>query len=109
VNGSELYRIRKFLNLTPDAFAMQLGYRGNSRNNSTLITKYEKGLKQIPLTVASLAWLLEQWVILNDAIGYGDALPTWPEWPGYEKELEPLKPDDDPAGGPPADTESDVS
>ncbi len=101
MKGSEFREIRESLGLTPNEFAIELGYRGNERNNDALIDRYENGSKQIPLTVASLAWLIRKWV------DFGEGLPDWPEWQGYELELKPLN--DDPAGGSPAPNESDAS
>lgn len=108
MKGEEFRQIRKELGLTPNELAIELGYRGNERNNDALIDRYENGSKQIPLTVASLAWLIRQWV---DAIciitGNNDIeLPEWPEWEGYDLELKPLSAEDDPAGGPPEPDES---
>ncbi len=109
MKGSEFRKIREELGLTPNEFAIELGYRGNDRNNDALIDRYENGSKQIPLTVASLAWLIREWVVLGKSIGVeeGGLLPNWPEWEGYELELKPLS-NGDPAGGPPASNESDI-
>src|SRR5882724_11079991 len=109
VKGPEFRQIREELGLTPNEFAIELGYRGNERNNDALIDRYENGSRQIPLTVASLAWLILEWVVLARAYtGHKDIeLPDWPEWEGYELELKPLN--DDPAGGPPAPNESSYS
>lgn len=100
MNGLELRRIRNKFGLTKDAMGSELGYRGSERNNSALIKTYEQGRKRIPLTVASLAFLLEKYYDLTGA------LPEWPYWPGYDLELEPLKPE---AGGDPVETEKDVA
>jgi len=133
VKGPEFRKIREELGLTRNEFAIELGYRGNERNNSTLIERYEHDRKQIPLTVASLAWLIREYVdLVGTATGNeGIELPDWPEWEGYElekdvdrmegigKELQTFikgyeegldeQPDDDPAGGPPASNESSSS
>ena len=101
MKGKEFFEIRKKLGLTADEFAQHLGYRGNRRNNKVLMSRYEKDSRQIPLTVASLAWLMGQYFEI------AAALPDWPEWEGYEEELRPLKEDDDPAGGPPEPDESE--
>lgn len=108
MKGHELRRIREELGLSPNQFALELGYRGNPRNNDALIDRYENGSKQIPLTVASLAWLILEWVRVGRSLNVEESalLPQWPEWEGYELELKPLNPDDDPAGGPPAPNES---
>lgn len=111
MKGPEFRKIREELGLTPNEFALELGYRGNERNNDALIDRYENGSKQIPLTVASLAWLIREWSDLV-AVASGSSiveLPDWPQWEGYELELKPLNPDDDPAGGPPAPSESSSS
>ena len=99
MKGSEFREIRESLGLTPNEFAIELGYRGNERNNDALIGKYENGTRQIPLTVASLAWLIRDWVaLLRAATGSTDIeLPDWPEWEGYE--LKQLSDDYD--GAPP--------
>lgn len=100
MKGEEFRQIRKELGLTPNELAIELGYRGNERNNDALIDRYENGSKQIPLTVASLAWLIARYFELEGE------LPEWPEWEGYDLELKPLNTDDDPAGGPPEPDES---
>jgi len=89
MKGAELKRIRERLELSEDEFALELGYRGTARNNNTLINRYENDRKQIPLTVASLAWLIDQYFHLTLS------MPDWPEWPGYERDLEPINPDKD--------------
>jgi transcriptional regulator with XRE-family HTH domain len=81
--GAQFRSIRKKLGITKNQFAIELGYRGNDRNNCMLIKRYEQGRKQIPLTVASLAWLIE---FVFDQSG---KLPDWPEWEGYDLELVP--------------------
>lgn len=100
MKGSEFRDIRRKTKLTKNEFALELGYRGNERNNCALIKRYEQERKQIPLTVASLAWLLSLWI---DKTG---SLPEWPDWPGYELEKVPVHPIDDGAGPMPAINES---
>ena len=104
MKGSEFRQIREDLGLTPNEFAIELGYRGNELNNDRLIDRYENGTRQIPLTVASLAWLIREWSDLS-AIITGNPnieLPVWPEWEGYElKQL-----NDDYDGAPPGSNES---
>lgn len=78
MKGDKFREIRVKLGLYPHEFAVELGYRGGKRSNEGLIRAYEENRKQIPLTVASLAWLLEQWFE-----NFGD-LPEWPIWDGYE-------------------------
>ena len=104
MKGPELRKIREELGLTRSELAIELGYRGTERNNEMLIRKYEHDNRQIPLTVASLAWLIREYVDLVGVVtgNEGIELPDWPEWEGYE--LKPL--DDDYDGGPPAPNES---
>ena len=92
MNGLEFREIRKRLKLSKDEFARQLGYRGTRRNNYALMLRYENGSKQIPLTVASLAWLLNEYaemVAARLSISLADSLPDWPAWPGYETPIGP--------------------
>lgn len=95
MKGAEFRAIRCKLKLGEDEFALQLGYRGSRRNNRALLMRYERDSRQIPLTVASLAWLLEQYFDLTGE------LPVWPEWSGYA-----MVPDKPRAGRPPASNES---
>ncbi len=63
----EFRRIRQHLNLTIDAFAIELGYEGNRKGNLKTIKRFETGERAVPLPVAKLAWLLAQ-----------NGLPDWP-------------------------------
>lgn len=99
MKGPEFRKIRKELGLTRGEFAIELGYRGNDRNNGLLLRKYEHDVRQIPLTVASLAWLIRQWFEICGE------LPEWPEWEGYElKQLD----DDYDGNASPAPNERDI-
>jgi len=69
--GRELKRIRQHLNLTIDAFAIELGYEGNRKGNLKTIKRFETGERAVPLPVGKLAWLLAR-----------HGLPEWP--PGLE-------------------------
>ena len=80
MRGSELLAIREDLGLNRDEMAVELGYRGNERNNTDLMRAYEEGRKQIPLTVARLAWVIGENYNARD-------LPEWPEWEGYDEPL----------------------
>jgi hypothetical protein len=79
MNGKDFRAIRNKLGLTKHDYAIQLGYRGNELNNTVLMKRYEQGRKQIPLTVASLAFLLDHY------FDHHCELPNWPDWPGYEE------------------------
>jgi hypothetical protein len=85
MRGEELRRIARKLDggLSKNELARELGYRGNPRNNSDLINAYYQNRKQIPLTVASLAWLIEQWFDMT-----GET-PDWPDWEGYDEQKGP--------------------
>ena len=63
----EFRRIRENLNLTRDAFAIELGYEGNDGGNKNTIKRFELGQRYVPLPVAKLAWLLAR-----------HGLPEWP-------------------------------
>lgn len=111
MKGEELRAIRNRFGLTKHDFALQLGYRGNVMNNSKLIKAYEQGRKQIPLTVASLAWLIDQWSRLNDIVNApwqapSPELPEWPAWSGYDDQLGP--PIDYDRGARPAPTKESI-
>lgn len=67
MEGSELRRIRKHLNLSPDAFAIELGYDGNPDGNRATIRRFEGGKRDIPPPVARLAHML-----------FLHGLPEWP-------------------------------
>ena len=58
--GSDLKRLRKALGLSVDAFAIELGYEGSKKNNCTTIRRFEAGKRGIPLTLAKLAWMIDQ-------------------------------------------------
>lgn len=60
VPGREFRRMREALNLSRDAFAIELGYEGNQNGNRNTIKRFEEEHRPVPLPVAKLAWLLVQ-------------------------------------------------
>lgn len=90
VKGQEFSDARRRLGLSKDQMALELGYRGSRRNNIALMMRYENDSKQIPLTVASLAWLLVGYFELTGQI------PEWPDWPGYDPIPDPPQLGDEP-------------
>lgn len=83
MKGIEFRAIRKRLGLSKNQFAGQLGYTGNSHNNTTQIERFERDRKQIPLYIARLAWLMDQ-VITARVPRTNDEMIDWPQWEGYE-------------------------
>lgn len=65
--AKEFRRIRVNLRLTPDAYAIELGYEGSESGNRNTIKRFEHGERPVPLPVAKLAWLLAR-----------HGLPNWP-------------------------------
>ena len=65
----EFRAIRERLNLTRDAYAIELGYEGNENGNRKSMHRFESGRRGIPLTLAKLAWMLDK-----------HGLPDWPEY-----------------------------
>lgn len=60
MSGKELRRIRQQLDLTTDAFAIELGYEGSMNGNRNTMKRFETGERAIPLPIAKLAWMLSQ-------------------------------------------------
>ncbi len=60
MDGREFRRIRETLNLSRDAFAIELGYEGNANGNRNTIKRFETNERPISLPVAKLVWLLGQ-------------------------------------------------
>jgi len=99
MEGREFRAIREQLRLSKNAFALALGYTGNSTNNTNQISRYENEKRQIPLYIARLAWLLGRIdAIRSDSKGIEPALTPddwtvvrWPAWPGYNFEIDPVQ------------------
>lgn len=60
LSGDEFRGIRKKLDLTTDAFAIELGYEGNQNGNRNTIRRFETNERPVPLPIAKLAWLLSE-------------------------------------------------
>lgn len=60
MDGRELRRIREQLNLSRDAFAIELGYEGNVNGNRNTIKRFETNERSVSLPVAKLVWMLSQ-------------------------------------------------
>lgn len=67
IPAREFRRLREALNMSRDAFAIELGYEGNANGNRTSMRRFESGERNVPLPVAKLAWLLAQ-----------HGVPQWP-------------------------------
>ena len=80
--GSELREIRHRLQMDRLQFARLLGYTGTDRNDVMRVRRLENG-RQVPLYLARLVWLVAAWVRRTNA------MPPFPEWPGYEFEHTP--------------------
>lgn len=81
MDGQEMRRIRHKHGLTKHQWGLLMGYTGNENTNSSLVKRYEQGRRPIPLYIARLVFLLDQYP--------AGALPTFPDWPGYEYESVP--------------------
>ncbi len=74
--------LRRRLKMNRVEFARLIGYTGTDRNDETRVKRHENSPK-IPLYLARLLWLLDNW--FNNTA----QLPPFPEWSGYEFDHSP--------------------
>lgn len=88
MQGAEFRAIRERLGLSEAEFAAELGYTGKGKNRVKVIGDFEADRKRIPLYIARLAWLIDDYVREGETMGMDRAvcMPDWPDWPGYTRE-----------------------
>ena len=79
----ELMELRKRIGLDRLQFARLIGYTGTDRNDEMRVRRLETGTDVVPLYIARLGHLIE-----NYQIAFG-RLPIFPRWPGYDFSHEP--------------------
>lgn len=71
---------KKFCPNDPAGFLIELGFEGNDGTLKTKARRFENGDLPIPKRVARMAWLMDQWRLVNAKLdGDLSTLPSWPE------------------------------
>lgn len=78
MTGSEMKELRRRFKMNRIEFARLIGYTGTDRNDETRVKRHENS-RLIPLYLARLLHLVERWKLQHDA------LPEFPNWPGYDE------------------------
>lgn len=78
MTGAELRAARRAMQLDELGLARLIGYTGTDRNDVTRVKEYERGKRQIPLYIAKLVWLAQDFWFRH---GHH---PRFPDWPGYD-------------------------
>ena len=83
MTGSQLREIRRRLGLERLGMARLIGYTGTDRNDAMRVKRLENSTDLVPLYIARLVWLIEEF---EQVQGYK---PHFPDWPGYEFDHSP--------------------
>jgi hypothetical protein len=75
--------LRRRLGMDRLQLARVIGYTGTDRNDESRVKRLENAGEPVPLYIARLLWLIEDYAIVHGV------LPTFPQWPGYDYDHTP--------------------
>lgn len=78
MHGNEFRSLREKMGLDRLAMARMIGYTGTDRNDVMRIRRLENSGEPVPLYIARLVWLIDEY---SEVQGWR---PHFPDWPGYE-------------------------